>query len=245
MKVLGVNFSYENDNKLISMCRLSNENSKGGIDLEYIGSFKEDKNYDLKNLIRSQVINLGVDYVVVDKYGVEYTLYKDLKDILGDKVIGLESNIKKENEIINRLTQCPLLEALGFDLKYKMCNGGYVKFDIKAYGGTEYLNIRSLALANYYILEKLFEEEKKENSTNKFKGVDCMMSKHEEINRMLDAMKDIRERDINSIRKTLKNNGLLTQTRESLNVELHRLQKEIEVLEEVKTRCGFICEDDK
>lgn len=72
-----------------------------------------------------------------------------------------------------------------------------------------------------------------------------MMSKHEEINRMLDAMKEIRERDINSIRKTLKNNGLLTQTRENLNVELHRLQKEIEALEEVKTRCGVIYEDDK
>lgn len=72
-----------------------------------------------------------------------------------------------------------------------------------------------------------------------------MRSKQEEINIILDAMNEIRERDINSIRKTLKNNGLLTQTREYLNVELHRLQKEIDVLEEVKTRCGFIYEDDK
>lgn len=72
-----------------------------------------------------------------------------------------------------------------------------------------------------------------------------MRSKQEEINIMLDAMKEIRERDINSIRKTLKNNGLLTQTREYLNIELHRLQKEIETLEEVKTRCGYIYEGDK
>ena len=242
MKVLGVDFNYEGDNKLVSICILSNDNSKGGIDLECIYSFRVD---DLKSLICSQVINLGIDYVVLDKIGCGYALYYELLKELDDKVIGLESNIKKENEIINRLAQCPLLGTLGFDLKYKLCNGGYVEFDIKAYGGTEYLNIRSLALANYYILEKLFEEEKKENSTNKFKGVDCMMSKHEEINRMLDAMKEIRERDINSIRKTLKNNGLLTQTRENLNVELHRLQKEIEALEEVKTRCGFIYEDDK
>lgn len=164
MKVLGVDFSCKDDNKVISMCRLSND--KGGIDLEYIDSFKEDKNYDLKSLICSQVTNLGLDYVVIDKCGINYTLYKDLKDILDDKVIGLESNIKKENEIINRLAECPLLEELGFDLKYKMYDNAYVKFDIKAYGSIEYLNIRSLALANYYILEKLFEEEKKENKSN-------------------------------------------------------------------------------
>lgn len=66
-----------------------------------------------------------------------------------------------------------------------------------------------------------------------------------QINMMLDAMKEFRERDISHIRKTLKNNGLLTQTREDLNVELHRLNKEIEALEEVRTRCKFICEDYK
>lgn len=63
------------------------------------------------------------------------------------------------------------------------------------------------------------------------------------INMMLDAMKDIRERDISNIRKTLRNNSLLVQTRENLSIELHRLQHEIETLEEVKKRCKFICED--
>lgn len=70
-----------------------------------------------------------------------------------------------------------------------------------------------------------------------------MENKYEKINIMLNAMQDIRDSDINNIRKTLKNNGLLIQTRENLNVELYRLQKEIEMLEEISIRCKSICEE--
>lgn len=163
MKVLGVDFSYKDDNKVVSICRLSNENSKGGIDLEYICSFKEDKNYNLKGLIYSQVINLGIDYVVIDMAGITNPLYEDLKNSLGETVIGHKCNEENESNILFRLQQCPVFTKLGYSI-YGKCNSrGFMTLDKGRYTDLELLNMRALGLANYYIIEKIFEEEKEEN----------------------------------------------------------------------------------
>ena len=165
MRVLGVDFSYKESNMLVSICRLSNENLKEGIDLECITTFKAEKDYDLAGLVISQVNNLNVDYVVVDFTGVGRTLYNELCNILGDKVIGYKMNIKNDHNLINRLTQCPLLDELGLKLNYKMTDG-YVVFDTSKYRDLEYLQVKSLALANYHILEKLFNEDDKVSTTS-------------------------------------------------------------------------------
>lgn len=156
MKVLGVDVCYKDGKKLISMCRLNND--KGNIDLEYICSFKEDENYDLKKLICSQVINLGISYVVIDKAGVTSPLYDDLKNSLGDTVIGHKCNEENESNILLRLQECPIFTKLGYRM-YETCNfRGLLSLDKRRYTDLELLNMRALGLANYYILEKSFEE---------------------------------------------------------------------------------------
>lgn len=158
MRVLGVEYSFGKDGMSVSMCRLSNENSKGGIDLENISTFKLDKDYDLASLVVSQVNNLNVKYVVVDSTGIGIRLYDELYKVLGDRVVRYKTNKINEHELLVRLTQCPLLEKLGLKLNYKMSHGGYTSFDYSKYKNLEYLQTKSLALANYYMFEKLFME---------------------------------------------------------------------------------------
>lgn len=172
MKVLGVDICYKDGKKLISMCRLSND--KGNIDLEYICSFKEDENYDLKKIICSQVINLGISYVVIDKVGVTYSLYEDLKNSLGETVIGHKCNEENESNILSRLQECPIFRKLGYSM-YGKCNvRGFLSLNKDRYTDLELLNIRSLGLANYYILEKSFEEENKTYNTQVIKEISSM-----------------------------------------------------------------------
>lgn len=71
------------------------------------------------------------------------------------------------------------------------------------------------------------------------------MNVYSQISMMLDAMKDFKERDLSHVKKVLKSFSLLPETRNNLNMEIHRITYEMETLEEVRTRCKYICEDPK
>ena len=156
MKVLGVDFSYNEGKKLISMYRLNND--KGNVELEYVCSFKEHDNFDLESLIYSQVKNLGINYVVIDKCGITYSLYCGLKHSLGDKVIGHVGNKNIENDILIKLQKSDVFKQIGYNMYEKFDSGGHISLDKKRHTDLELLNIRALGLANYYILKKSLEE---------------------------------------------------------------------------------------
>ncbi|WP_297131835.1 hypothetical protein [Terrisporobacter sp.] len=169
MRVLGVDYSFNENQMSVSMCRLSNENSKGGIDLENISTFKVDNDYDLASLIVNQVNNLNVQYVVVDSFGVGILLYDDLHNVLGDKVIGYKTNRKNEHYLVSELIDSPLLEKLGLCCYYEESNNGVLRFHSESYKNLEYLQLKSLALANCYIKKILDKDDCIQKSNMKCK----------------------------------------------------------------------------
>lgn len=169
MRVLGVDYSFDENNMSVSMCRLSNENSKGEIGLENISTFKVDKDYDLASLIVNQVNNLNVQYVVVDSTGEGILLYDDLCNVLGDKVIGHKTNRKNEHYLVSELIENSLLEELGLNCYYEESTSGVLSFHRDSYKHLVYLQVKSLALANCYIKKILDKDDCAQKSNMKCK----------------------------------------------------------------------------
>lgn len=169
MRVLGVDYLLDENQMSVSMCRLSNENSKGGIDLEIISTFKVDRDYDLASLIVNQVNNLNVQYVVVDSTGIGFILYDKLCKVLGDKVIGYKASRKNEHYIVSELIESPLLDELGLNCFYEKLDDGVLRFYREGYKNLEYLQVKSLALANCYIKKILDKDDFVQKSNMKCK----------------------------------------------------------------------------